>query len=54
MPFELRDYQKQLLEHLKDPTNALTYLQVAFEEDGIEGFRFALANVAEAAGIWAK
>jgi len=48
------DYQADLIESLKDPDEALAYLQVALEEydqDGdYEMFMIALRNVTEAKG----
>ncbi len=48
------DYHADLIESLKDPDEALTYLQVALEEyneDGdYEAFMIALRNLAEVKG----
>ena len=48
------DYHAELIELLKDPDEALTYLQVAldeYDEDrDYEAFMIALRNVAEAKG----
>lgn len=46
-----RSYQKQLLEDLKDPTEAAAYLNAALEDESDEIFLLALRNVAEAHGI---
>jgi probable addiction module antidote protein len=49
-----RPYKEYLLEHLRDPEEARTYLEIAveeFEEDNDnEAFLLALRNVAEAQG----
>lgn len=44
------DYQKDLIEALKDPTEAAAYLNAAIEEGDKELFLLALRNVAEANG----
>jgi probable addiction module antidote protein len=48
-----RDYQKYLIESLKDPAEAVEYLNASLEEakDMPELFLVALRNVAEAHGI---
>lgn len=48
-----KDYQKYLIESLKDPTEAVEYLNASLEEavDMPELFLIALRNVAEAHGI---
>ena len=44
------EYQKDLIEALKDPAEAAAYLNAAFEEGDRETFPLALRNVAEANG----
>jgi DNA-binding phage protein len=44
----LTEYQRDLIEALKDPVEAAEYLNAAVEEGGKETFRLALRNVAEA------
>ncbi len=44
------DYQKDLIEALKDPAEAAAYLNAALEEGDRETFLLALRNVAEANG----
>ena len=44
------EYQKDLLEALKDPAEAAEYLNAALEEGDKETFLLALRNVAEANG----
>jgi probable addiction module antidote protein len=44
------DYQKDLIEALKDPQEAAAYLNAAIEEGDRETFLLALRNVAEANG----
>ncbi|MGD9504777.1 MAG: addiction module antidote protein [Syntrophobacteraceae bacterium] len=46
----LTEYQKDLLEALKDPLEAAEYLSAAMEEGDKEAFLLALRNVAEANG----
>lgn len=46
----ITDYQKDLIEALKDPAEAAAYLNAALEEGDKEGFLLALRNVAEANG----
>ena len=46
-----RPYQDQLLEDLKDPEEAASYLDAALEEGSNELFLLALQSVAEAHGI---
>jgi len=48
-----KDYQEYLIESLKDPTEAVEYLNASLEEaaDMPELFLLALRNVAEAHGI---
>ena len=43
-------YQADLIESLRDPSEAEDYLNAALEEDGPELFLLALRNVAEAQG----
>ena len=47
---KLTDYQKDLIEALKDPQEAAAYLNAAIEEGDRETFLLALRNVAEANG----
>lgn len=44
------EYQKDLIEYLKDPQEAAAYLNAAIEEGDRETFLLALRNVAEANG----
>jgi len=44
------DYQKDLIEALKDPVEAAAYLNAAIEEGDRETFLLALRNIAEANG----
>jgi probable addiction module antidote protein len=44
------EYQKDLIEALKDPQEAAAYLNAAIEEGDRETFLLALRNVAEANG----
>lgn len=44
------DYQKDLIDALKDPQEAAAYLNAAIEAGGNETFLLALRNVAEANG----
>lgn len=44
------DYQKDLIEALKDPQEAAAYINAAIEEGDRETFLLALRNVAEASG----
>ena len=44
------EYQKDLIEALKDPAEAAAYLNAALEEGDRETFLLALRNVAEANG----
>jgi DNA-binding phage protein len=44
------EYQKDLIEALKDPAEAAAYLNAALEEGDRETFLLALCNVAEANG----
>lgn len=46
-----RSYQEQLLQDLKDPEEAVAYLNAALEESSEALFLKALRNVAEAHGI---
>jgi len=46
----MTDYQKDLIEALKDPAEAAAYLNAALEEGDREAFLLALRNVAEANG----
>jgi len=47
---QMTEYQKDLLEALKDPTEAAAYLNAALEEGDKEAFLLALRNIAEANG----
>jgi len=44
------EYQKDLIEALKDPAEAAAYLNAALEEGNRETFLLALRNVAKANG----
>jgi len=44
------DYQRDLIEALKDPAEAAAYLNAALEEGDKETFLLALRNIAEANG----
>lgn len=44
------EYQKDLIESLKDPQEAAAYLNAALEEGDRESFLLALRNIAEANG----
>ncbi len=46
-----KSYQKDLIKSLKDPREAMEYINVALEEDMPEVFLMALRNVAEAYGF---
>ena len=46
-----RSYREQLLKDLKNPLEAVAYLNAALEEDSTELFLLALRNVAEAHGM---
>ncbi len=45
-----KSYQAELIESLRDPREAVEYLNAALEEDDPELFLLALRNVAEAQG----
>lgn len=47
---KITEYQKDLIEALKDPCEAAAYLNAAIEEGYREVFLLALRNVAEANG----
>jgi len=47
---EITEYQKDLIEALKNPAEAAAYLNAALEEVDRETFLLALRNVAEANG----
>ncbi|EKD40727.1 MAG: addiction module antidote protein [uncultured bacterium] len=47
---QLTEYQKDLIEALKNPEEAAAYLNAALEEGDRETFLLALRNVAEANG----
>jgi DNA-binding phage protein len=49
-----RDYQKDLIQDLKDPKEAVAYLNAALESDDPKAFLLALRNVAEAQGSITK
>mgnify|MGYP000930784136 FL=1 len=46
----ITDYQRDLIEALKDPAEAAAYLNAALEEGDKETFLLALRNIAEANG----
>lgn len=46
----ITEYQKDLIESLKDPQEAAAYLNAALEEGDRESFLLALRNIAEANG----
>ena len=46
----MTEYQKDLIEALKDPTEAAAYLNVALEEGDKDALLLALRNIAEANG----
>lgn len=46
----MTEYQRDLIEALKDPEEAAAYLNAALEEGDREAFLLALRNVAEANG----
>jgi probable addiction module antidote protein len=46
-----KSYQEELLKSLKDPKEAIEYLNAALEENELELFLMALRNVAEAKGM---
>ena len=48
---QTRDYRIGLLEDLKDKEYATAYLVAALENEGDEGFRMAVQNIAEAWGV---
>jgi probable addiction module antidote protein len=47
---QITEYQKDLIESLKDPQEAAAYLNAALEEGDRESFLLALRNIAEANG----
>ena len=47
---QITDYQRDLIEALKDPAEAAAYLNAALEEGDKETFLLALRNIAEANG----
>lgn len=47
---KITEYQKDLIESLKDPQEAAAYLNAALEEGDRESFLLALRNIAEANG----
>lgn len=49
-----KSYRDELLESLRDPQEAMEYLNAALEEDDHEVFLLALRNVAEAHGGMAQ
>ncbi len=49
-----KPYRDELLESLRDPQEAMEYLNAALEEDDHEVFLLALRNVAEAHGGMAQ
>ena len=46
----MTEYQKDLIEALKDPIEAAAYLNAALEEGDKDAFLLALRNIAEANG----
>ena len=48
------DYRKELIEDLKDPEYAASYLDAVLKEGDIDAFLLALRNVIEAKGGMAK
>jgi len=46
----MTEYQKDLIEALKDPMEAAAYLNAALEEGDKDAFLLALRNIAEANG----
>lgn len=46
-----KNYQTELLKGLKDPEEAVEYLNAALEENELDVFLMALRNVAEAKGM---
>lgn len=49
-----KSYQAELIESLRDPREAVEYLNAALEEDDPELFLLALRNVADAQGGMAQ
>lgn len=47
----LKDTDEIFADDLRDPAYAAGYLNIALEDDGIEGFLYALQKVARAHGI---
>ena len=47
----LEDINKLFAADLQDPTYAAGYLNIALEEDGVEGFLYALQKAARAQGM---
>lgn len=47
----LKDMNEMFADDLRDPAYAAGYLNIALEDDGIEGFLYALQKVARAHGI---
>jgi len=47
---QITEYQKDLIEALKDPREAAAYLNAALEEGDKDAFLLALRNIAEANG----
>jgi len=47
----LKDTNEIFADDLRDPAYAAGYLNIALEDDGIEGFLYALQKVARAHGI---
>jgi DNA-binding phage protein len=46
-----KSYQAELMEALRDPSEAAEYLDAAFEDDDPEAFLMALKHVAEAQAV---
>jgi probable addiction module antidote protein len=47
----LKDTNEMFVDDLRNPTYAAGYLNISLEDDGIEGFLYALQKVARAHGI---
>jgi len=46
-----KSYHAELMEELRDPSEAAEYLDAAFEDDDPEAFQMALKHVAEAQAV---
>lgn len=51
---KLKNFKETLIEELKDPIFAVTYLKDAIDENDIEGFLLAVRDVIEARGGMGK